>query len=83
MMWEIVNVNGIFLHLLMYLSFVEDVVEQNQMLCNHVEIVDRNFVIVVEYYLMFVRLLLVRLELNVVLHLVELIFPKRDICGNE
>jgi hypothetical protein len=60
----------------MYLSFVEDVVELNQLLYSHLNIVDQMFVIVVEYYLMFALLLLVHLKLNVVLHLVGLIFPK-------
>jgi len=60
----------------MYLSFVEDVVELNQLLYNHLNIVDQMFVIVVEYYLMFALLLLVHLKLNVALHLVGLIFPK-------
>jgi hypothetical protein len=77
MMLEIINVIEIFLQLLRYLSFVEDVVEQDQMLYNHEEIVDQHFVIVVECYLMFVQLWLVHLRLNVVLHLLELIFPKR------
>lgn len=80
MMWEIVNVNEIFLHLLMYLSFVEDVAELNLMLYSHLKIVDQMFVIVVELYLMFVQWLLVHLKLNVVLHLVELILSnKRNI----
>jgi hypothetical protein len=48
MMLEIINVNEIFLHLVMYLSFVEDVVELNPMLYNHLKIVDQMFVIVVE-----------------------------------
>jgi hypothetical protein len=78
MMLEIINLNEIFLHLLKYLSFVEDVVELNQMLYNHLKIVDRTFVIVVEWYLKFVQLLLVRLRLNVVLHLVELVFPEKE-----
>jgi hypothetical protein len=79
MMMEISNVNEIFLHLLMCLSFVEDVVGLNPMLYNHVKIVDQTFVIVVEYYLMFVQLFLVHLILNVVLHLVELISPKENL----
>ncbi len=80
MRWEIINVNEIFLHLLMYLSFVEAVVELNLMLYSHSKIVDQMFVIVVELYLMFVQWLLVHLKLNVVLHLVELILPnKRNI----
>ncbi len=78
MMLEIINVNEIFLHLLKYLSFVEDVVELNQMLYTHLKIVDRKFVIVVEWYLEFVQLLLVRLRLNVVLRLVELVFPEKE-----
>jgi len=79
-MWAIVNVNEIFLHLLMYLSIVEDVAELNLMLYSHLKIVDQMFVIVVELYLMFVQWLLVHLKLNVVLHLVELILSnKRNI----
>lgn len=59
----------------MYLSYVEDVVELNPMLYNHLRIVDQMFVIAVVYYLKFVLSLLVHLELNVVLRPAVRVFP--------
>lgn len=69
------NLYETFLHYLMYLSYVEDVVELNPMLYNHLRIVDQMFVIAVVYYLKFVLSLLVHLELNVVLRPAVRVFP--------